>query len=134
MIDMKKNATLILIFVFALLLNACSGDDGGQTIIFEEALVTAAEGPATVTVNQSATYTLTYQIKSDCGNFENFLETLTGTTKTVGVRLKYVGDCNENVQTKTVSYPFMVNTPGTYTFKFRNTSTSFLTRTVVVTE
>ncbi|NBL64256.1 hypothetical protein GV828_03460 [Flavobacterium sp. NST-5] len=131
---MKKNTLLILLFIFSFFLNACSGDEGGQTIVFEEALVTAAEGPATVTVNQSATYTLTYQTKNDCGNFENFVETLTGTTKTISVRLKYVGDCNENVQTKTITYPFMVNTPGTYTFKFRNTSTSFLTRTVVVTE
>lgn len=131
-----KNTGLhvVILFVLSALMISCSNDDGGETIIFEDAFVLSATGPSTISVNQQGTFELSYQTKNTCGNFESFTETLTGSTKTVGIRVKYVGECGDNLQTKTVPYNFTVNTPGTYNFKFRNTSTSFLTRTVVVTE
>lgn len=134
---MKKFAlkTLAIVLFTSTALISCSSDDGGETIILKKSLVSLVEGPTTGVKNQEVTLNVSYGVENSCGNFNKFVETISGNTKTVEVESKYVGsNCGQVAATKVIPYKFTVNQAGTYIFKFKKSASEFITQTVVISE
>lgn len=132
---MKKFAlqTIALVLFVSTAFTSCSSDDSGETLTLQKEFVTAVTGPTTGTVNQEVALSVTYAVDNSCGQFNKYVETLNGNTKTIEVEAKYVGtNCGTTPATKTEPYKFIVNQAGTYVFKFKKSATEFITQTVVV--
>jgi len=132
---MKKLAlrTLAIVLFISTSLVSCNNDDGGETIILKTSYLTSVEGPVTGALNQDITLNVKYTAENGCGAFNKFVETQSGTTKTIQVQVKYVGDnCGSTPTEVTSPYTFNVNQPGTYTFKFKRNASQFITHVVTV--
>jgi ABC-type oligopeptide transport system substrate-binding subunit len=132
---MKKFAlkTLAVILFVSTAVTSCSSDNDSETIITQNEFVTAVAGPETGNLNQEISFDVTYVVDNACGSFDSFVETTSGSTKTVEVKVKYVGDeCVAAPSTKTEAFKFTINTAGTYTFKFRSSAIAFITKTIVI--
>lgn len=134
---MKKFAlkTMALVmFVASSALTSCSSDDdsGPQTTTQKE-FATAVNGPTTGAKNQEITLTVTHVVDNNCGQFNRFVQSTSGNTKTVEVEVKYSGtNCGTTPSTKTQPYKFTVSQNGTYVFKFKKSATEFITHSVVI--
>lgn len=125
-----KTFALVL---FVSTLFACSSDDESETIITKNELVTAVTGSDTAAINEDVTFQVSFDVENSCGNFHQYLETISGNTKTIQVQTKYRGtNCGATASTKTEPYTFRLNTAGTYVFKFKSSATAFITKTVVI--
>lgn len=132
---MKKFAlqTMALVLFVSTAFTSCSSDDSGDTLTLQKEFVTAVTGPTTGAVNEDITLTVTYAVDNSCGQFNKYVQTVNGNTKTIEVEAKYVGtDCGTTPATKTEPYKFKVIQAGTYVFKFKKSATEFITQTVVV--
>ena len=132
---MKKFAlkTLAVVLFVSTAFTSCSNDDESETIITKNELVSAVTGPETGAINQEVTFQVTYGVENSCGNFHQYLETISGNSKTIQVQTRYIGtNCATTAATKTEPYKFTLNTAGTYVFKFKSSATAFITKTVVI--
>jgi len=132
---MKKFAlkTLAVVLFISTSLVSCSNDDGGETVMLKTSYVTSVEGPITGSINEDITLTTKFVAENGCGQFNKFFETINGSTKTIGVQVKYTGtNCGSTPTEITTPYKFRVNQAGTYTFKFRRNDTQFITHVVTV--
>lgn len=95
--------------------------------------VSGVTGPETAAVNEAITLTTSFAVKSSCGSFGTFAETVEGNTKTITVVVQYNGcKCDELSAIKTAPYVFKSSVAGTYVLKFKITDTTFVTKTIVV--
>lgn len=132
---MKKFAlkTLALVLFVSTAVTSCSTDDSGETVTSQNEFVTAVSGPETGVINQEVTFDVTYAVDNACGAFDSYVETVSGSTKTIEVKVKYVGsNCVAAPATKTEPYKFTINTAGTYNFKFKSSASAFITKTILV--
>lgn len=133
---MKKFAlkTMALVLFVSTAFTSCSSDDdSGTTQTTQKEFVTAVTGPTTGTVNQEVTLNVTFAIDNACGQFNKYVQTTNGNTKTIEVEAKYVGNnCGTTPSTKSEPYKFTVTVAGTYVFKFKKSATEFITQTVVI--
>lgn len=95
-------------------------------------------GPRTAAINQTVTYTLTYDLGNSCGTFGN-LATNTimnadgTTTQQVGVSGKYNGcSCTAASAPAQTAYQFQPTKAGTYYFQFLVANSQFTTDTLTV--
>lgn len=120
-----------ILFVSTSLLS-CSDDNESETIITRNEFVTEVTGPETGNLNQEVTFNVTFNVQNSCGNFYKFAETISGNSKTVQVQSIYNNsECGNTPVSKTQPYKFTINTAGTYTFKFKSSQSTFITKTVV---
>lgn len=112
---------------------SCSDDDSIPSTVLAEAFITEVTGPETGDVNQELSYQVKFSVASECGEFNRFVETTSGTTKTVQVEAKYPrGGCAEAAVVKDTVYKFKPTAAGTYSLKFRKSATEFITKSVAV--
>ena len=132
---MKKIAlksVALLLFVSVSLIS-CSKDDSGETIILANQFATAVTGPDSGAVDQDIELAVKFLPDNSCGQFNRFIETTSGSSKTIEVQVKYSGNnCGGNGVETTVPYKFRVNQAGTYTFKFKRSASQFITKVVTV--
>lgn len=125
--------TVAMIAFIAISLTACSKDDDQQQAVTKTSLVTAITGPTTGVPNQELSFTVTYAVENNCGTFNKFIETTNENTKQIEVQSKYEGtSCGTTPATKTTTYKMKPTAEGTYTLKFKKTTTEFVTQTIVV--
>lgn len=132
---MKKFAlkTIAAILFVSTSLLSCSDDEESEIIITRNEFATEVTGPETGTLNQEITFNVTFNVQNSCGNFYKFAETISGNTKTIQVQSIYNNsDCGNTIVSKTQPYKFMLNTAGTYTFKFKSSESAYITKTVVI--
>lgn len=128
---LRLQTVAVLLFT-AITFMSCSKDDDNQTTSKTE-FVTEVSGPTTGSINQEILLNVTYAVAGECGVFEKTIETTTGNTKTIEVKVRY-GDTDVCTQptTQTTVYKFKATTAGTYILKFKKSATEFVTQTIVV--
>lgn len=129
---LRLHTVAVVLFTAATFMSCSKDDDNNQTISKTES-VTQVTGPTTGTVNQEISLNVTYTVDGDCGTFEKTVETTTGNTKTIEVKVKYNKSkvCTQPT-TQTMVYKFKVTAAGTYILKFKKSATEFVTQTIVV--
>lgn len=130
----KLHAVALVVLVSSAFAS-CSNDDNNGTpaLVKKKSLVTAVTGPETGDLNQELTLNVTFAVENNCGAFSKFIETTEGTTKNIEVESVYTGNnCGTTPTTKSTTYKFKSATAGTYSLKFKKTTTEFITHTIVI--
>lgn len=128
-----KFQTVALMAFFAIGAASCSDDDSNTSTVLKEAFATEVTGPETGDVNQELTYTVKYAVDNECGLFNRYVETTSGTTKTIGIQAKYeANNCEAAAVIKDTIYKFKPTAAGTYSLKFKKSATEFVTKSVAV--
>lgn len=129
-----KLRSLALVAFLSIGMVSCSDDDttsGGPEL--KTAYVTEVTGPETGAVNAELSYTVTYTVDNNCGNFYSMQESTSGTTKTLEVKARYDGsNCNATPVNKSTTYKFKPTAAGAYSLKFKKSATEFVTKNVTV--
>lgn len=123
--------TVAVVLFTATTLMSCSKDDEGNTVTKTE-FVTNVTGATTATVNQEVPLNVTYHVDGTCGVFDKTVESTTGNTTTIEVKVKYATQVCSGPTTQTLAYKFKKATAGTYILKFKKSATEFITQTIVV--
>lgn len=111
--------TGLLLIAFSIISCAEDRDDRQNCLSYETAYVTAADGPSSAQVGQEVEVLLEFTVFNGCGKFHKFLETESGTVRTIEIEAKYEGCiCTQNIPIINVRYYFAPQTPGQYTLKF----------------
>jgi len=96
-------------------------------IRYADAYVSSIETAAANTINVS------FPVNGGCGQFNKFVETTSGNTRTIKVNAVYKGCmCTMDIPTRTTTYQFKETKPGTYYLKFVSGQDQFITDTVVI--
>jgi hypothetical protein len=137
---MKIMKTLKLKFIGSLILismiAACSLDSSDPECFFSvKSTITAVTGPETTTVNVPITLNAKFGVLNDCGEFNRFMETTTF-PKIITAIVDYDGcECTNTPNgSDTKPYVFTAATAGTYELKFWKDTSSYITKTITVTE
>jgi hypothetical protein len=117
---MKK---FVLFLVAVAFLNACSVDDNNPNYRLEVLPVESFTVPASFTLGETYPIRVRYRKPSDCYFFQTFYYERQLNTRTVGVVSRVVEgkDCLPTPSTQApveVSFNFLVNSNGSYIFKF----------------
>lgn len=129
---LRLHTVAVLLFTATAFIS-CSNDDDNNSTTSKTEFVTQVTGPATGAKNQELSFDVTYAVAGDCGTFERTVETTTGNTKTIEVKVKYDKSkvCTQPT-TQSFVYKFKATAAGTYILKFKKTATDFVTQTIVV--
>lgn len=129
-----KLKTIFILLISLIFLESCSDDDEENCIDFEEvANVTAVEAPETATVNEPVDVSVDFSVDNSCGEFANFDESLSGTTRTIEVEAVYEGcACAEVITPREVTYTFIPEQAGEHTLRFRSGTDEFIEETIMV--
>lgn len=112
---------------------SCSDDDSNDTSVSKVAHVTEVTGPAEGDVNQELSYVVRYSVDNACGEFQRYVESTAGTTKTVEVVARYsANNCEAAAVIKDTVYKFKPTAAGEYSLKFKKSATEFITKAVTV--
>ena len=133
---MKSIKILLLSLFIATALASCSDDNVSQERCTAqlESPVTAVTGPNTGTVGQEITLQVKFSTLNGCYKSGGFLQSGTN-PKQIAVVGFYEGcACSEEVIEKTENYKFTPAATGDYTFKFKSTTDTFITKTVTITQ
>lgn len=104
-----------------------------ECVSYRQAPALSVQGPATGRVDEAVPLTVSFGASNGCGQFSRFIETGSGTTRTVQVQARYVGCiCTEIAPMLQTTYTFKAAQPGVYEIKFWKADNSFLTHTVTV--
>ncbi len=116
-----------------LLLGCNKKHDNEKCLSYTKAPVTKIEGAVSALVNQEVDLTVSFGCFSECGQFGNFEEIITGNTITFDVNAKYEGCiCTADAPTRQTLYKFKRSQPGTYELKFLVSTNNYLTHTITV--
>ncbi len=89
-------------------------------------------GPASVPRNETGEINVSFQALNGCGQFERFIESTVADTSFIQIIARYDGCvCTQDLPIRTAKYSFKKTLPGTYYFKFVD-STAFRTQQVTV--
>ena len=132
---MKKKNIFILILSIVFFIG-CSEDEESDCINYEELSgVTNVEAPETATVNEAVDVNVTFQVQNACGEFAAFDETISGTTRTIGVDAVYEGcACAEVITSRTETYTFTPGTTGQHVLRFKTAPNDFIETRIMVEE
>ena len=124
---------MILSLVFFI---SCADDDDNNCIDHEEvAAVVAADTPETATVNEPVEIEVTFEVPNACGEFQEFTEEVSGTTRTIEVVAQFEGcACAQIVTSHSATYTFTPGTTGEHLLRFRSDSQDFIEETILVEE
>lgn len=128
-----KNAILLLIGSLLLGLAACKKETR-----FTEAKhhdVTSVSGPATGTVNNPVTLTVTYPYSNGCDYIGSFEESRSGATALIKAMSKPVAKdavCTQDAGSRTVEYKFSSSTAGTFVLQFLKPDGSSISHTLTI--
>lgn len=125
---MKLKLKLIL-SVFLLVIFSCSNEEQKNNCIENKiAYVTSLNSPLTGKVNENINIEVSFGVNNGCGNFGKFIETGSGNTKTIEVEARYEGCvCTMDAPTRKTNYVFKTQNSGNYIFKFKSSSTEYIT-------
>lgn len=130
---MKLFRNFLMLFVF-IAVASCIPDDERTCQYSEYARTTSVTGPETIIVNQEATFNVTFRVENSCGSFLNFAVS-EGFPKQVAAIAYYEGcDCGQSASTLTREYKFTPTQTGEFEFRFYTGTTTFITKTLTVTE
>lgn len=128
---MKRSFNFI--FLAAVVMAGCSkkesepSDDGAK---YGNAFVDKIDKANTTADGATKVY---FKVGSGCGQFDKFIETKEGNTRTINVQAVYRGlVCTTDRPTRTTTYKLDTKTPGTYYLKFVSGENQFIIDTVVV--
>ncbi len=121
---MKILLPLALLFVLA----SCN------KIEYETVYIGLANGPSFAKVNETITITTKYGTPSSDGHFDRFIETEHNTTRYIQALARFGHDATAAHKIHTVYYAFKALSSGTYHLKFKSGPSTYITKTVVVTE
>lgn len=129
---MKPKFTLILSFLL-LVIFSCSKEPENNCIENRIAYVSSINYPSTATVNENISIEVSFGVNNGCGNFGKFIETQNGNTKTIEVEARYEGCvCTLDAPTRKSNYVFKTQNSGNYIFKFKSSSTEFITANLTI--
>lgn len=104
-----------------------------ECLTYRQAPTISVEGPSTGRVDEAVPLTVSFGAINGCGQFSRFIETGSGTTRTVHVQARYAGCiCTQVAPTLQTTYTFKAAQPGVYEIKFWKADNSFLTHTITV--
>jgi hypothetical protein len=132
---MKKPYLILLpaFVLFSFLFTGCVKSEENVCDYQVKAYPSSVTGATTATVNQEIDLTVSFGVVNSCGNFGAFTESTVGNITTVDVSIKYTGcTCNQTPVMRTTVYKFKRAVAGTYTLKFYQTDTTFITYTITV--
>ncbi len=115
---------------------ACSLDSGqNECFVSIKSTALTVTGPETTTVNVPITFNVKFGVINNCGEFNRFMET-TSFPKIITAIVDYDGcECaNTPNGSDTKPYVFTATTAGTYELKFWKDTSSYITKTITVTE
>ncbi|MBD3582208.1 hypothetical protein [Flavobacterium selenitireducens] len=112
---------------------SCSDDDSNTSTVTKVAYVTDITGPSEGDVNQELSYVVKYSVDNACGEFQRYVESATGTTKTIELVARYASNnCEAAAVIKDTVYKFKPTAAGAYNLKFKKSATEFITKAVTV--
>lgn len=114
---MKK---ILFLFVFILSLTSCSLEDDGPTFYNEILPIESVDMPEEFVLGETYTIYVSYYKPSGCHVFNNFFYNSELNQRTVAVinTVYPENDCTQSATLEEVSFNFMVNSNGTYVFRF----------------
>lgn len=118
-----------------MLLSACQMDDSNTDycLSYQTEPVTAVTPIPGVPAQENNSFKVDFNSTNGCGAFDSFDVTSDGNTRVIKVIGKYVGCvCTQDLPAREATYTFTETTPGTYTLKFYQSDTAFITHTVVI--
>ena len=132
---MKIHKLLPMILSLVLFIS-CSDDDENNCIDYEEvASVVATDAPETATVNEPVEIEVTFEVPNACGEFQEFTEEISGTTRTIEVVAEFEGcACAQVITSRSAIYTFTPGTTGEHLLRFRSDSQDFIEETILVEE
>lgn len=131
---MKLKFLSLLLFIG--IISACSLDDNeNQTCHYQyQMATTAVTGPSTTVINTPITLNVSFYIGNSCGQFDQFVSTVTSPRSIVAL-VNYDGcSCDTESYIVTKPYTFNATTAGTYVLNFLTEDDDApITRTITVT-
>ncbi|MCJ8166538.1 hypothetical protein MKJ04_16960 [Pontibacter sp. E15-1] len=127
-----------LLLCFTLLTFACFGctkeaDELRLRTADAAPVVQVVVADKVLTVGESATLTVFFEVRNGCGEFGSFDTNSDGQTLTVRVIPHYrEGFCTQALETRETTYTFTPKTKGTYTLKFWAGENDYISETIVV--
>lgn len=131
---MKRGIQLIGILIFSVLISCSEDDQYKDCMSMKMVPVKEINAPETAVVNQPVEIEVTCTFYSSCGSFSKFVVSGPEKSRTVLVEAKYEGCiCAALIKEETKTYEFIPTETGTYTLEFQNTSDTFITINIEVT-
>lgn len=116
---MKPSYFFILAVLVMNTFTSCESDDDESSFEIEKVQVIEIDAPSSVLLGEEITIKVDFIVYNGCGQFGRFDEKVQGTTNTIAVEAKYVGDiCTSDIPTRTIDYTFIPQTAGDYVFRF----------------
>ncbi|MFK7787320.1 MAG: hypothetical protein AB8B56_19510 [Crocinitomicaceae bacterium] len=103
-------------------------------IEYETVYIGLAEGPSVTKVNEDISITIKYGTPSSDGHFDRFIETEHTTTRYIQAIARFGHDATAAHKIHTVYYSFKASSSGTYYLKFKSGPSTYINKTVVVTD
>lgn len=130
---------LLIVTLSTLLIAGCSFDDDGDDNCYYQgyASISDVAGPETVAVGEPAVFDIDFVVLSDCGDFFRFQVSNPSVSgfRTVSPVVAYTGcQCAEVARTETEQFTFQVEEAGEYELRFPTSNTTYITKTITVTE
>jgi hypothetical protein len=115
---MKKYVLSMMVLIATL--TSCSVDDEGTAFHFEIMPIVSVEMPEEFEFGETYEIFMDYVKPSSCYVFNDFLYQINGQERTVGIinTVYTEANCEEEPETVTVSFKFLVTSLDTYVFKF----------------
>ena len=113
---------------------SCSEEEQENNCIENKiAYVSSINSPSTGTVNENINIEVSFGVNNGCGNFGKFIETQSGNTKTIEVEARYEGCvCTMDAPARKANYVFKTQNSENYIFKFKSSSTEYITVTLAI--
>lgn len=103
------------------LLHSCS-EDKDDNIDFEQrnpAPVESVEAPTSGTVGTEIEVVVNFRVYNGCGQFDRFIQEISGTTRTIEVQAVYRGKiCTQDIPLRTATYKFTPEIKGEHSLRF----------------
>lgn len=130
---MKPKLKLILSAILLVIFSCSEEEQENNCIENKIAYVSSINLPQTGTVNENINIEVSFGVNNGCGNFGKFIETQSGNTKTIEVEARYEGCvCTMDAPTRKSNYVFKTQNSGNYIFKFKSSSTEFITAILTI--
>ena len=118
---------LMFVSICSIVISCTNTKNENNCISFQTASIISAQGADTGSINQIATFNISYGINNGCGHFESIEQSTNGDTTLVKVKTKYQGCvCTQMAGILTTPFTFSATIPGIYYFKFYQTDQSYL--------
>jgi hypothetical protein len=125
---MKPKFKLIFSAVLLVFFSCSKEELENKCIENRIAYVTSTNSPLTGAKNENINIEVSFGVNNGCGNFGKFIETGSGNTKIIEVEARYEGCiCTMDAPTRKTNYVFKTQNSGNYIFKFKSSSTEYIT-------